>query len=118
LRDKLAYPREALERVFSDACAVQRIGIYVTLSACPHMPEIVRTFESRHPNCEVDFFNTGYGRRYVDRLRTGDVYTLAIRVPDITIGAILSGEDRSVLMARDDPLAEFARYPGPTTSTW
>jgi DNA-binding transcriptional LysR family regulator len=118
LRDNLAQPFEQLERAIGDARTVAtgvagtlRIGIYFTLSAGPHMPNIVRTFESRHPDCGVDFVNTGYERSYVDVLRAGEVDMLATRVPleapDITIGAILSREERIVLVAQDDPLADL-----------
>ena len=87
-----------------------RIGFYFTLSAGPHMPAIVHTFETRHPGCEVTFINTGYERNYVDVLRAGEVDALATRIPlrapDITVGPILSREERVVLVARNDPLAE------------
>lgn len=86
-----------------------RIGIYFTLSAGPYMPEIVRTFERRHPQCSVEFVNTGFLRNYVDVLREGEVDMLATRIPlnapDVTVGPILSREERVVLIARDDPLA-------------
>jgi DNA-binding transcriptional LysR family regulator len=74
------------------------------------MPEIVRTFESRHPDCEVEFVNTGYERNNLDVLREREVEMLATRIPlrqpDITVGPILSREERVVVVARSDPLAE------------
>jgi DNA-binding transcriptional LysR family regulator len=110
-------PRDLLERGFADAHTVAtgvagtlRVGIYFTLSLGRHIPDIVRTFESRHPDCEVAFINTGYRRNYVDVLRAGEVDMLATRLPleapDITVGPILSHEERIVLLAQNDPLAE------------
>ena len=129
LRDNVARPLELLEHGFSDAYAVARgiagslrIGIYFTLNLGPHMPEIVRTFESRHPDCEVAFVNTGFERNYVDALRQGEVDMLAARLPltapDITVGPILSREERVVVVPRDDPLAqrESISYEDPPTA--
>lgn len=117
LRDNIARPLELLEHGFGDASAVARgvagtlrIGIYFTLNLGPHWPEIIRMFASRHPDCEVEFVNTGFERNYVDALRTGEVEMLAVRLPltapDITVGPILSREERVVVVARDDPLAQ------------
>jgi DNA-binding transcriptional LysR family regulator len=87
-----------------------RIGFYFTLSGGPHMAQIVRTFESRHPACQAEFVNTGYERSYLDVLRAREVDLIATRLPlkasDITVGPILSHEERVVVVAQGDPLAE------------
>lgn len=87
-----------------------RIGISTPLSAGRHIAAIIRTFETRHPGCEVTFSNIGYERSYLDMLRDGRVDMLAARLPltapDLTIGPVLSREDRVLIVARDDPLAD------------
>jgi DNA-binding transcriptional LysR family regulator len=86
-----------------------RIGIYA-MSAGPHMPEIVQTFERRHPDCKVEFINIGYDRSYLDLLRDREIDLLATRLPltepDVTVGPILSHEERVAIVAKHDPLAQ------------
>jgi DNA-binding transcriptional LysR family regulator len=117
LQASLAPAYEQVESALADArdAAVGvagrlRIGIYFTLSGGPHMAEIVHTFETRQPDCEVEFVNTGYERNYLDVLRAREVDLLATRIPltapDISVGPILSREERVVVVARDDPLAQ------------
>jgi DNA-binding transcriptional LysR family regulator len=107
LRDVLIRAREAA----TGAPGELRIGIYA-ISAGPHMPEIVRTFETHHPDCRVTFVNVGYERSYVDVLRAGEIDMLATRLPltapDITVGPILSHEERIAIVAKRDPLADRA----------
>jgi DNA-binding transcriptional LysR family regulator len=116
LRGSLSPAYAQIDRALADAhhAAVGvsgrlRIGIYFTLSGGPHMAEIVRTFETRHPGCDVIFVNTGYERNNLDVLRNGEVDVLATRIPlkasDIMVGPILSREERVVVVARSDPLA-------------
>lgn len=92
LCDILISAREAARGVAGQL----RIGIYA-MSAGPHMSEIVGTFETRHPDCEVAFVNVGYDRRYLDMLRAREVDMLAPRLPltepDVTVGPILSREE-------------------------
>jgi DNA-binding transcriptional LysR family regulator len=86
-----------------------RIGMYA-ISAGPHMAEIARTFNARYPSCEAKFINVGYERSYIDVLRAGEVEMLASRLPltdpHITVGPILSREERVVIIAKQDPLAQ------------
>lgn len=86
-----------------------RIGLYSLVSGGPHMTDIVRTFKTRHPRCEVEFINIGYERSYREALRDAEVDLLATRLPltasDVTIGPVLSCEERVALVANDDPLA-------------
>jgi DNA-binding transcriptional LysR family regulator len=105
LHEALARARHAA----SDVMGALRIGLYSLLSGGPYMADIVKTFKARHPKCEVDLINIGYDRSYLDVLRSGQVDVLATRLPLssclITIGPVLSREDRVVLVATDDPLA-------------
>lgn len=113
---EIADPYRALQEVLgravqaaTDVVGTVRIGLYSLLSGGPHMTDIVRTFKSRHPNCEVEFINLGYDRSYREVLQGGDVDMLATRLPlspaQIAIGPVLSREERVLLVARDDPLA-------------
>jgi DNA-binding transcriptional LysR family regulator len=107
LQEALHRAREAATGVAGDL----RIGTYFSLNWGPHMTEIVRTFNARHPDCEVEFCDTGgFTRNYLEALLTGEVDMLAIRLPlrspGITIGPVLSREDRVLVVAEDDPLAE------------
>jgi hypothetical protein len=83
--------------------------VYSLLSAGPHMTDIVRTFKTRHPCCQLEFVNIGYDRGYREVLRGGEADLLATRLPltapEITIGPILSREERILLVAATEPLA-------------
>jgi DNA-binding transcriptional LysR family regulator len=116
LREEIAPPygelQEVLARARHSATEVRgtlRIGVYSLLSGGPHMTEIVRTFKTWHPRCEVEFINIGYERGYRDALLHGELDMLASRLPlsasDVTIGPVLSREERVLLVAKDDPLA-------------
>lgn len=104
--------QDVLARVHQDATGVTgtlRIGLYSLLSGGPHMTDIVRTFKTRHPRCELEFINIDYERSALDALRGGKLDMLATRLPltasEITIGPVLSREERVLAVARDDPLA-------------
>jgi DNA-binding transcriptional LysR family regulator len=108
LQDALTRAREAATGV----AGTLRIGSYFTFNAGPHMTDIVEVFVARHPGCRVEFINTGYQQSYVDLLRDGELEMLATRLPlsdaDMTVGPILSREERMLVVARGDPLAERA----------
>lgn len=93
-----------------------RIGMYARITCGPHWREIVQTFQSRHPSCEVELIHENFGRDYLDRLRNGEVEILVARLPlsgpEFTIGPILSREKRIMLVAKDDPMAtrESAKF--------
>jgi DNA-binding transcriptional LysR family regulator len=116
LRSEIGRPyrelQEVLARARHSATEVRgtlRLGVYSLLSGGPHMTSIVRTFKTRHPRCEVEFINIGYERGYREALRDADLDMLATRLPltdtDVTIGPVLSREERVLLVSRDDPLA-------------
>jgi DNA-binding transcriptional LysR family regulator len=106
LQDALARARQSATGV----AGTLRIGVYSLLSGGPHMTEIVRTFRTRHPRGELEFINIGYERSYREVLRSREVDMLATRLPlsaaEITIGPVLSREERVLLVAKDDPLAD------------
>lgn len=116
LLSEIAHPyrelQEALTRARQAATEVVgtlRIGLYSLLSAGPYMTDVVRTFKGRHPNCEVDFISLDYQRSYREVLRGREVDMLATRLPltpaEITVGPVLTREERVLLVATDDSLA-------------
>jgi DNA-binding transcriptional LysR family regulator len=83
------------------------LGMYTPASGGPHLVEIVKTFQKRHPDCRVQLIETGFVRDQMDWLRRDDIDLLAMRLPfddpDLVTGPILSCEDRVVIVANDDP---------------
>jgi DNA-binding transcriptional LysR family regulator len=86
-----------------------RLGMYTPISGGRHLVEIIKTFETRYPACSVELTDVGYAADLLDWLRRGTLDALAIRLPvhdpDLTIGPVLSREDRVLLVAVDHPLA-------------
>jgi DNA-binding transcriptional LysR family regulator len=86
-----------------------RLGMYSTCNGGPHLIEIAKTFEARHPACRVVVTDTGWAREQVDWLVHGELDVLAMRLPlndtRVTIGPILSNEPRVLAVAIDHPLA-------------
>jgi DNA-binding transcriptional LysR family regulator len=89
---------------------VLRLGMYTPINGGPHMLDIIRAFESRHPECRVALIDTGFGRDQVQWLRDSEADLLAMRLPlhadDVVIGPILSRELRVLAVATDHPLAD------------
>jgi len=105
-----------MERGFIDACTVAagaagpvRIGTYVRLNLGPYWPQVVEAFRTGNAGCPVNIVDIKLDQDYLDVLRRGEVDMLAARLPisdtDMTVGPILSDENRIVLVARDHPLA-------------
>jgi DNA-binding transcriptional LysR family regulator len=86
-----------------------RLGMYTPVNGGPHLTEIVKTFEARHPGSRVIVTDTSSKRDQLAWLRRDDVDLLALRLPvsesDVTIGPRLSREPRVVAVAADHPLA-------------
>jgi DNA-binding transcriptional LysR family regulator len=89
-----------------------RIGSYTRVLLGPRMPEIIDTFEARHPGCHATFVDTGLERDYLDWLRAGDVDIvvcwLPVSPPEFTVGPIVFRDDRVLMVAHGHPLAELA----------
>jgi DNA-binding transcriptional LysR family regulator len=101
--------RETRE-VATGVAGTLRIGMYTPINGGPRMAEIIKTFESRHPGCRVILTDTGFGRDQLEWLRKDELDVLAMRLPiedhEVTVGPILSSEERIVALATDHPLAE------------
>jgi DNA-binding transcriptional LysR family regulator len=87
-----------------------RIGMYTESLGGRHLVSIVRSFEASHRNANVVLASLGVQRNYLDVLRAGEIDMIATRLPisdaDITVGPILTHEERVLLVAVSDPLAK------------
>jgi len=108
-----------LEQAFRDASEAAtgvsgtlRLGMYAPVNGGPHLVEIIRTFQARHPACRVTLTDTGFARGQLDWLHTEELDMLAMRLPindtDIAIGPVLSCENRVLAVASDHVLAASA----------
>ena len=106
LDDVLDHARQAATGV----SGTLRVGMYLPTNGGPFMVDIIKEFHRRHPRCTVTFIDTGFDRDQFDWLRGGEVDLIAIRLPwsasDVTIGPVLSREDRVLAVAASDPLAQ------------
>ncbi|MEJ3655794.1 LysR family transcriptional regulator [Actinomycetes bacterium KLBMP 9759] len=76
-----------------------------------HLTRIVRTFEARHPTCTVVLRELPLAKQ-LEWLRAGGGDGVVIRLPidpddadDLTIGPVLTDDDRMLAVAADHPLA-------------
>jgi DNA-binding transcriptional LysR family regulator len=87
-----------------------RLGMYSPIAGGPYLVEIVKTFQTRHPDCRVQLIETVLGRDQLEWLRHDEADLIAMRLPfdhpDVVIGPVLSREERVVLVAEDNALAE------------
>jgi DNA-binding transcriptional LysR family regulator len=136
LRSGVAPAYEQMRQAYTEAHEIAtgvagtlRLGLYSPIAGGPHLVDIVKTFQTRHPDCLVQLIETGLTRDQLKWLRHDDADLMAMRLPfdhpDVVIGPILSREDRVVLVAEDNPLAEreslsyddLARYTVPDSAT-
>jgi DNA-binding transcriptional LysR family regulator len=84
-----------------------RLGVYSTAGG-PHLIDIVRTFEQRHPGSTVGIREIPW-EDTLGPLQRGEIDLLAMRLPierpDIAVGPVLSSEPRMLAVARHHPLA-------------
>jgi DNA-binding transcriptional LysR family regulator len=116
LRQLIAPAYETLEAAITEArdaaqgvAGTLRLGMYTPINGGPHLVEIIKTFEAHHAACRVEIVDTGLITDQLDWLRRGAVDLLATRLPidhpDVTVGPILSREDRVLVVAADHPLS-------------
>jgi DNA-binding transcriptional LysR family regulator len=114
LRDELGTAYDELAAVLRRAYAANgaiagtlRVGVYSTAGG-PHLIDIVRTFEERHPRCRVEIREVPWDDA-LGPLQRGEVDLLAMRLPidrpDLVVGPLLSSQLRVLAVARDHPLA-------------
>jgi DNA-binding transcriptional LysR family regulator len=115
LRDELAPAygdlADVLRRAYGANGAiggVLRLGVYSTAGG-PRLIDLVRTFEARHPECEVQISDMPW-EDTLGPLQRGEIDLLAMRLPierpDIVVGPILTSQSRMLAVARDHPLAQ------------
>lgn len=85
-----------------------RLGVLSGPAGGPHLVEIIKAFESAHPECGVEVAQMAW-KDPVGALREGEVEVVATWVPleqsDLVVGPTLSRQSRVLAVARDHPLA-------------
>jgi DNA-binding transcriptional LysR family regulator len=118
LRGRVEPAYDQLERALSDVreavtgvTGTLRLGMYSSINGGPHLLEIIRTFTDRHPDCHVRMTDTGLERDQLDWLRRDELDLLALRLPisdpGITVGPVLSSEERILAVAAGHPLSGY-----------
>jgi DNA-binding transcriptional LysR family regulator len=117
---------EVVERTRAAAGDLERplrVGLFSGVAAGPHFPRIVRTFESRHPQCAAVVSEIPLGQSLVGLLERGEADLIASWLPhgqtDLIIGPTLIQEPRVLAVGPGHPLAgreavsleEVADYP-------
>jgi DNA-binding transcriptional LysR family regulator len=109
---QLEYALEHAREAAAGVSGALRLGMYMPVNGGPHLVEIVKTFERRHPACTVETVETDFTRDQSGWLRSREVDLLATRLPmsdaDVTIGPRLSSESRLLAVAAGHPLATRA----------
>lgn len=92
------------------ACLALQLALINPPAGGRHLVEIIAAFEARHPACHVSVSDIVHWPDWLALLRRGDADLVANRLPlshrDITIGPVLSREERVLAVAREHPLAE------------
>ena len=88
-----------------------RLGIVSGPAAGPRLVEIIRAFERRHPECDVEVVQLSWDDPF-SGLRDDDVELIAswipLEQPDLIVGPVLGSEPRVLAVAVDHPLASRA----------
>jgi DNA-binding transcriptional LysR family regulator len=99
----------AVRELSSGITGELRVSLLTFAAGGPYFTEIVRTFRTDHPGCEVVVYEAFPGEP-LDRLRRGGVDLLAhwlpISQPDLTVGPPLTVEARALAVPVGHPLAE------------
>jgi DNA-binding transcriptional LysR family regulator len=85
-----------------------RLGLLMATSGGRRLTEIMSLFERRHPGSRVVTQDADW-RDPLGPLRRGEIDLMAIRFPlrqtDLTVGPVLTVDDRALAVAADHPLA-------------
>jgi DNA-binding transcriptional LysR family regulator len=88
---------------------ILRVGLLFPTSGGPHMTEIIDTFSTEHPGCEVQLSEIP-PTDALGPVQRGKIDVLAMRLPierpDLVVGPILSRDRRVLAVARDHALAK------------
>lgn len=102
---------QALADVLASSGAISgtlRVGVQFCWGG-PRLIDIVRTFEARHPGCQVEIGEVDTAYWVLGPLQRGEIDLMAVRLPitrpDFVVGPILSSEPRVLAVARRHPLA-------------
>jgi DNA-binding transcriptional LysR family regulator len=86
-----------------------RLGLFSGPAEGPHLVKIIDTFGALHPESEVDVVQLSWDDP-LGPLREGAVDLIAcwlpLEQPDLVVGPILTRERRTLVVAREHPLAE------------
>jgi DNA-binding transcriptional LysR family regulator len=89
------------------------LGLYSGPSAGPRFSQIVKTFESQHPECTVHVIDLQLNGDFLEPLHRGEVDAITAWLPqdqaDLVTGPILTRQKRLLAVARDHPLADRQR---------
>ncbi|HSK98381.1 MAG TPA: LysR family transcriptional regulator, partial [Euzebyales bacterium] len=116
LGDELRPAYEQIHRAFAEAREVAtgitgelRVSLLSFAAGGPSFAEIVRRFEDDHPGCTVTVYEAFPGEA-LNRLRRGELdlvaHWLPISQPDLTVGPILTREERALAVRAGHRLAE------------
>jgi DNA-binding transcriptional LysR family regulator len=107
--DQLRQGWEDIHELATGIAGTLRLGTYAYLATGTQLMEVIRAFETRHPDCRVQVTETGLDPAQFDRLHHDQLDLLAMRLPlndpDLTIGPTLTREPRVLVVAADHPLA-------------
>ncbi|MEU1985015.1 LysR substrate-binding domain-containing protein [Nocardia sp. NPDC019395] len=88
-----------------------RLGFVTPAAAGPFMVDIVREFRQRHPESTVEEIDVGLNQDPLACLHRKEIDLLAIRLPinrdGLTVGPVVSSENRVLAVCIDHPLAEY-----------
>lgn len=112
LRPAYEQMQQAFTRAREAAAVIEgtlRFGMSTPLDAGPHLSEIIKTFQNRHPACRVQTIDSSFARRLLDELYDDHVDVMALSLPltdpNLIIGPTLTREERALIVAIDHPLA-------------
>jgi DNA-binding transcriptional LysR family regulator len=116
LRDSLQPPYEELQRAVagvreqaSGITGELRISMVTLAAGGPRFDELVRAFGRAHPACKVIVYEAFPGEA-LNRLRRGQLDLVAHWLPldqsGLTVGPVLTTEERALLVRAGHPLAE------------
>jgi DNA-binding transcriptional LysR family regulator len=107
--DQIIQAFAAVREVSSGITGELRVSLLTFAAGGPSFVEIVRSFRIDHPGCEV-VVHEAFPGEALNRLRRGELdlvaHWLPVSQPDLTIGPILTSEDRAVAVRVGHPLVE------------